>query len=127
MKAVKALGWALVLVGVWTVLAPFVWGYAAKVPVAQSVVLGVSWAAFGLWIALTEQPTAVALLGWLSALLGVGLIFAPALAGYSQVSAAFWNDVLVGFMAMVLGAWAAFWSREMPEPQAPVLAPHHHG
>jgi len=125
MKAVKALGWALVILGAWTVAAPFVWGYVAHAPAVQAAVLGVAWVTFGLWIALTDQPAAVALLGWLSALLGVGLIFAPALAGYSQVSAAFWNDLLVGFVAMVLGVWAAFWSGDMPAPKAPIAATHH--
>jgi len=51
MKTAKALGWALFVLGVWEVAAPFVWGYAGSSALVQDVVLGLAWGAFGLWIA----------------------------------------------------------------------------
>ncbi len=122
MKTAKALGWALFVLGVWEVAAPFVLGYAGSPALAQDVVLGVGLAAFGLWAALTEKGEAVKLLGWLSALLGVWLAFAPALLGYVGLGAAFWNDLLVGFLALVVGMWVAF-NAPATAPAAP--ASHH--
>jgi hypothetical protein len=108
MKAAKSLGWVLFVLGIWEFAAPFVLGYAGTAVLIQDLVLGVGWMAFGLWIALTDQGEAVKLLGWMSALLGVWLILAPSLLGYLALAPAFWNDLLVGFLAIVLGMWAAF-------------------
>ena len=119
MKTAKALGWALFVLGAWEVAAPFVWGYAGSSALVQDVVLGLAWGAFGLWIALTDQGDAVKLLGWLSALLGASLVLAPAVGNASALGAAFWNDLLVGFLASVLGMWAGF-DAPATAPAAPV-------
>ncbi len=122
MKTAKTLGWALFVLGAWEVAAPFVWGYAGSSALVQDVVLGLAWVAFGLWIALTDKGEAIKLLGWLSALLGLWLIVGPAFLGYEALGAAFWNDVLAGFLGIVFGMWAAF-NAPAPTPAAPVA--HH--
>lgn len=122
MKRAKTLGWVLFVLGAWEVAAPFVWGYAGSSALVQDVVLGLAWVAFGLWIALTDKGEAIKLLGWLSALLGLGLVVAPAFLGYEALGVAFWNDVLVGFLGIVFGMWAAF-NAPASAPAAP--AAHH--
>ncbi len=122
MKATKVLGWVLAILGAWMIAAPFVWGYAAQ-GVTSDVIAGVIWVVFGLWIALTEMGDAIKLLGWLSALLGVLVMFAPGILGYGQILSALWNDLIMGFLGMVLGAWAAY---NAPEgTTAPQPASHH--
>lgn len=123
MKMTKALGWTLVVLGVWEGVSPFVLGYGGSAAAAQAVVLGVMWAAFGLWLALTDNGDAVKLLGWLSVLLGVWLVLAPAFLGYTAVGAAFWNDLLVGFLGVVVGMWAAF-NAPAGRPAAPKVEHH---
>ncbi len=123
MKAAKVLGWALAILGAWMFASPFVWGYAASGIVAEAVLVGILWVVFGLWIALTDRGEAVVLLAWLSALLGAWAMVAPAILGYGQVTAALWNDLIVGFLGMVLGAWAAYNAPE--STPAPQPAAHH--
>ncbi len=123
MKASKALGWALVLAGVWQIAAPFVLAVNAAPWAAHAVLLGVVWAAFGLWIGSSGRGDVVKLLGWLAALLGLWALAAPAVLGYARVFPALLNDVLVGFVVMVLGAWAAY---NAPDDQpAPQPVAHH--
>ncbi len=117
MKMAKALGWALFVLGVWEAAAPFVLGYTEGAAEVQSLALGAAWASFGLWAALSVRGEAVNLLGWLSACLGGWLVFSPALLGYAAAGAAFWNDLLVGLVAVVLGMWAAF-NAPAPSPAA---------
>lgn len=124
MKAAKVLGWVLVILGIWEAYAPFAWGYAHTPGLVQALVAGALWAAFGLWIALSPRRDAVAWLGWLSVLVGAWLVFAPAILGYASASAALWNDVLVGFIGMVVSAWAAFYAPELPAPEAPQVEHH---
>ncbi len=122
MKTAKTLGWAIFVLGVWEIAAPFVWGYAGNTALVPDVVLGLGWVAFGLWAALTDKGEAIKLLGWLSVLVGAGLVLGPAFAGYEALGAAFWNDILVGFFGIVLGMWAAF-NAPASAPVAPAM--HH--
>ncbi len=124
MKAAKVLGWVLVILGIWEAYAPFALGYANTPALAQAIVAGVMWAAFGLWIALSPRRDAVAWLGWLSALVGAWLVFAPAIVGYAGAHIALWNDIIVGFIGMVVSAWAAFYAPELPAPEPPKAAHH---
>ncbi len=122
MKATKVLGWALAILGAWMIAAPFIWGYAAQ-GVISDVIAGVIWIVFGLWIALTEISEAIKLLGSLSALTGVLVMFAPGILGYGQIPSALWNDLIMGFLGMVLGSWAAY---NAPEgTKTPQTASHH--
>ncbi len=123
MKMAKALGWVLAVFGVWEVAAPFVLGYGYTDVAAQDVVIGVIWITFGLWIALTSKGEAAKWLGWLGVIVGVWLFFAPALLGYTALTAAFWNDLLTGFAGAVVSMWAAF-NAPKDAPAAP--QPQHH-
>jgi len=123
MKMAKALGWVLAIVGVWELAAPFVLGYAATDAAIQDIIIGVTWITFGLWIALTNKGEAVKWLGWLGFVVGIWLFFAPAVLGYTSLTASFWNDLLVGFVGAVVSMWAAF-NAPKDAPAAP--QPEHH-
>ena len=62
---------------------------------------------FGAWAALSDQETTVKYLNWINAVLGLWLIIAPFVLSYSSAAAAMWNDIIIGLVALVLGAWAA--------------------
>ena len=121
MKIWKTLGWFLAVFGAWEMVAPWLLGYGSSPVAGQNIIFGVIWAAFGLWIALTDNGAAVKWLGWLSVLAGAAAFLAPALGG-AVGTAAFWNDMLVAFLVMLLGIWAAFNAPNTPAPQP---AAHH--
>ncbi len=125
MKTVKALGWTLVILGVWEALAPMVLGFGMGKVLAQAIVVGALWAVFGLWMTLYAYRDTVAWLGWLSVLVGLWLVIAPAAMGYASVPAAMWNDVVIGFVGMAVSVWAACHASGLPMPPAPQGHVHH--
>jgi hypothetical protein len=46
-------------------------------------------------------------LNWIIAILGVWEILAPFILGYSNITAALWNAIIIGLIFLVLGVWAA--------------------
>ena len=46
-------------------------------------------------------------LSWLVAVAGLWEVLAPFILGYSAVTVAMWNDIIVGVVMIVLAAWAA--------------------
>ncbi len=49
-------------------------------------------------------------LSWIVALLGLWEIVAPFILGFGVVPAGVWNNVIVGILLIILGAWAALTS-----------------
>jgi hypothetical protein len=95
-------GWNVAL-GVWLVAAPFILGYASiTAPLWNDILVGLTIAiltgirAFG---ALNQSA-----LSWTNVALGVWLVAAPFILGYSGVAAALWNDLIVGLLVAIL-AW----------------------
>ena len=56
-------------------------------------------------------------LEWINAVVGVWLILAPFILGYTAIVAALWNDIIVGVVVIVLATWAAT-AFGRPAPQA---------
>jgi uncharacterized membrane protein len=54
-------------------------------------------------------------LSWLNFVLGVWLILAPFLLGFSVIGAAMWNSVIVGLVVLVLASWSAVATRNITE------------
>lgn len=115
------------LAGLWLIISPFVLGYgdigqATKTIASQatnnSIVVGFTIAAiaairlanayrFGEY----ELPTMW--LSWLSALLGLWLIAAPFILGFTGLTTAFWNTIILGIIVTVLGVWNALVARSL--------------
>ena len=108
MKTAKTLSWIVALFGVWEVLAPFVLGYsAATVALWNAIVLGVVLVVLGVWAAVAQTTLTLKTLDWINTVLGIWLIVAPFILSYTGVTAALWNDIIVGIVVAVLAAWAA--------------------
>ncbi|CCF83720.1 membrane hypothetical protein [Nitrolancea hollandica Lb] len=50
-------------------------------------------------------------LSWLNAVLGLVLIASPFLFHFTDLSAAYWNNIIVGVIVAILSAWNALVSR----------------
>jgi hypothetical protein len=46
-------------------------------------------------------------IGWTLVILGIWLICAPFILGYSSAAGALWDDIIVGVLVASLGCWAA--------------------
>lgn len=93
------------LLGLWLIAAPFVLTYASANARGNDIILGLliaTMAAFRVFGAYGR-----AWLSWANALLGVWLVVAPWVLGYSSLMHPTWNDVIVGILVIVLGVWSA--------------------
>lgn len=109
MKTAKTLGWLTGVVGVWEILAPFIIGYSnVGAATADAIILGILLAGFGLWVGLGKATGTVRTLNWINAMLGLWVLLAPFILGYSGTSGgATWNDVIVGVVVIILEVWGA--------------------
>jgi hypothetical protein len=95
-----------VLLGLWLIVASFILGYS-EFNTAQwnEIIVGavvLILAAIRFW-----QPDEWSWLSWVNAALGVWFVVAPFILGYNEVTAALWNDIIVGIAIIVLAAWSA--------------------
>ncbi|MEX0649469.1 MAG: SPW repeat protein [Candidatus Andersenbacteria bacterium] len=96
-----------VVAGLWLIIAPFVLGYAS--------VTGALWndVIFGIAIVLLAGSREVgegyryAWPSWVAAAIGIWMIIAPFAIGYSFVTEALWNDVIIGIAVALLATWSA--------------------
>jgi uncharacterized membrane protein HdeD (DUF308 family) len=105
----KTLSWLVAIVGLWELLAAFVLGYSAtSAAMWNAVIIGLALMILGIWAAVSEEKTTDKTLDWVNLLLGIWLIISPFVLGYMSVSAALWNDVIVGLAVVVLTAWGVY-------------------
>ena len=108
MKTAKTLSWIIAVAGLWEIIAPFVFGMTATTAFLwDAIIIGLALVVLGVWAALANQETTVKYLNWINAVLGLWLIIAPFVLSYSSAATAMWNDIIIGLVALVLGAWAA--------------------
>ncbi len=100
-----------VLVGVWLVISPWVFGYfGITAAMLTSVVLGV----------IIAVDAGAALLKfheweeWVSMVMSVLLIMSPWLFDYAAMAPAAWNHVVVGLLVLALSGWSVWHFRHHP-------------
>lgn len=95
------------IAGIWLIVAPFLLGYSDDSDNAlwNDVIIGIAI----LVIAAIRVFGAyrAAALSWLNAVLGAWLILAPFILDYSEHDTPLWNDIIVGVIVLVAGAWSA--------------------
>ncbi|RMD64967.1 MAG: hypothetical protein D6826_01205 [Alphaproteobacteria bacterium] len=101
--------------GIWLVVSPWALAYAAHQAAAwNAYVLGVviAVAAFAALIAFHEWEE------WVNTAFAVWLIISPWALGYATVSAALWNQIIVGLVVGGLALWSAFARRAQAQAAA---------
>lgn len=118
MTTAKTLSWLVALTGLWEALAPFILGYSVTtIAMWNAIIVGVVLIILAIWAAVSNQAGVDRNLDWINVVLGVWLILAPFVLGYSAVLMAMWNDIIVGVVAIVLAAWAATMFSKSVVPQ----------
>lgn len=116
MNTPKFLNGLIALAGVWEVIATFVLGYAVSTAALwNAIIVGVALIVLGVGAALANQATTDKTLDWVTVGVGIWLIIAPFLLGYTTVPMAFANDIIVGLIVVALAGSAEFaMSRQQP-------------
>ena len=96
-----------VLLGIWLILSPWVYGYATGASAAatwNSVVLGVLViiCAANRWGAPRSSPG----FSWANVVFGIWAIISPWVYGLSGDLAAMWNSVIAGILIALLAIWS---------------------
>ncbi len=112
--------WVNVVLGLWLIVSPFALAYSTvSAALYEDVILGVVIAALALWCALGEQTRVTTSLRWVTAVAGLWVFAAPFVLAYTDTVRAMANDLVVGFVVLVLSVWEALAVRTA----APVGAP----
>lgn len=91
-------------VGLWLIIAPFALNYSATSAASNNdLIIGLAVAIIaGVRLASTRS----AWTSWVGVFLGVWLVVAPFVLGYSAVTNALWNDMIAGIAVAVLATWS---------------------
>ena len=104
---VKAASGFNIIAGIWLIAAPFVLGYAdfAEAALWNEIVVG----AIVLVLAAVRvgNPARFTGLSWANLAVGLWLIAAPFVCGYTDVGRAMWNDIIMGIIIAALAASSA--------------------
>lgn len=111
----KAAGWVLALLGLWEfgdIAAVFVPGFG-RIPfyLWNHILTGLLLMIVGALLARASTTRRARLSGWTGAAAGAWLVLASFLFGNPVHFAGLWNDVIVGALAFMLGAWTAITAR----------------
>lgn len=114
MLSMKILNWIIAFAGLWEfgdIAAVFVPGFGA-IPVTlwNHISVGFLLLIVGVWAARTKHASTARSLNWIAAGAGAWLMVSAFLLRYPVMNAALWNDLIVGAVAFLLGAWAALHS-----------------
>src|SRR5579871_5878560 len=96
-----------ILAGLWLIISPFILAFSS-LPIAlwDTLIVGIVVVILA-WIR-AANPERMVGLSWINILLGLWLIISPFVLNYSDAVRASWNDVILGIIVLVLGAWSAF-------------------
>ena len=106
--------WVMLALAVWLFASPWLLGFAGVAPAAGAAAgagftaaawnaraVGIVVAALAIWaIAMFAEWQ-----DWLTGILGLWLVIAPWVLGFSSMKPAVWNYVIVGGLIIVLSAW----------------------
>lgn len=100
-KTASSLNLAL---GIWLIVAPFIFHYGTKAAVSNDITIGVTIAILALIRVFKASGTSW--VSWLNVALGGWLLLAPFILSYAA-AATLWNDMIVGLLVICLGVWSA--------------------
>lgn len=103
---VKAASGINVILGIWLIISPWVYGYAATArgTAWNSIFVGILVLIFGSMR--YQSPHAHVNLSWANIVLGAWTVLSPWIYAYTDSSGPLLNSVIVGFAVLVLAIWS---------------------
>lgn len=102
MRARRWQDWVILILGVWLFFSPFLIGYTGTTAASNAYVIGVVVVLFAI-LALIDSRVWEE---WINLVLGVWLVIAPFVLGYSTMDGATWNHIIVGLLIAADAIWA---------------------
>jgi hypothetical protein len=97
------------VLGLWLAISPWALSYAGELrPARNAHIVGVIIAIAALAALTAFQQWEE----WVNAALGAWLILSPYLLGFSALTSALWNQIIVGLLVAILAIWAAMTTSE---------------
>jgi hypothetical protein len=97
--------WLMLLFGAWLVVSPFVLGYGgteAGMAMWNSVIIGLALVVFSIAVLIKPHIWEE----WVSLILGAWLIISPFVLGFSDITPALWNTVIMGLLVGGDAIWS---------------------
>ncbi len=108
MRTSRTLSWIVAIIGLWQLISPFVLGYSANTTAMwNAIIVGIIFIVLGVWSALTSNPGTARVLDWINFIVGLWLIVSSFVLGFSSLTIAMWDAIIVGIVNAVLSIWAA--------------------
>jgi hypothetical protein len=104
----KRMVWSNLLLGLWLMLSPFVLVFLNRAVVKvlwEDLLLGFGIATFSLCRLLSRRSEEIAIADWLVTALGFLTLANPFLYSYFKVTAAAWNNVIIGSVVFLLAVY----------------------
>jgi len=98
------LDWLLLLLGAWLIVSPWVLAFSGGRGPAfwNTVIMGIAVAVFAIAVVSEAHRWEE----WVSLIFGAWLLIAPFVLGFSSMTAAAWNSVILGIVIGVDAVWA---------------------
>lgn len=94
------------IAGIWLIISPFALAYVNVLPaVWNNLVVGILLILITAYALFTRAQ--LEWIGWTMLALGVWEIIAPFVLDFAGISAALWNNIILGVIIGVVGAWSA--------------------
>ena len=104
MSPTTAATYGILVTGIWLIIAPFVLVYIDAAAITNDIVVGIILISLVLIRLFSSfRPNWI---NWANIILGFWLIIAPFVLGYTFATSQ-WNDIILGIVVVVLGAWSA--------------------
>lgn len=121
----KRMVWSNLLLGLWLMLSPLVLAFLNKAVVKvlwEDLLLGFGIATFSLCRLLSRRSEEIAIADWIVTALGFLTLANPFLYSYFKVTAAAWNNVIIGSVVFLLAAY-----QDWQDSAASRFKQHHRG
>ena len=112
MRKIKNMNGWMAVVGIWVAVAPLVLSYSSVTAALWNArIVGTAVVVLAAASAFTTNENSFRTLYGITAMLGLWLVVAPFILGYSVVTVALWNDIIAGITILALSVRA---ERELP-------------
>jgi len=107
----RMLSLAVVLAGLWQVVAPFLLNFTnEQMAMRNAIGTGIAlvlFAGLGAFGAGRWSSTVVSAFNWLACLTGLWLLISPFVLQYREIAPAFWSAIVVGLLSFIIAGYAA--------------------